>query len=63
MYTTDVYTMSATARLNFYAVTTTETVNVFLGNNNCTCVEMDCQRKYLSIIKNLVLCQTILKST
>ena len=33
----------------FYAVTTTETINLYLGNNNCTCVEMDCQQGPLSI--------------
>ena len=27
----------------------TEAINLFLGNNNCTCVELDCQRGSLSI--------------
>ena len=30
-------------QLPIHAVSRTETVNLLLGNNDCTCVEMDCQ--------------------
>ena len=35
-----------------YAVTETETINLLLGNNNCTCVEMECQRALNVAISN-----------
>lgn len=36
----------------YYAVTMTETINLYLGNNNCTCVELDCQRGLSFAISN-----------
>ena len=38
--------------LMLHAVTETETINLLLGNNNCTCVNIECQGALYIVISN-----------